>query len=104
VTGIRAVLAVAFSPDGRWLVCSYCDREVRFPTVAVLCGNRTARVSKRTNAIRRSQHLWDLTASIYKLLGIDPKDALPHPQGCVAYVSPLANGTVQSGGLLTEVM
>ena len=47
---------------------------------------------------------WDLAASIYKLLGIDPTDRLPHPQGCVAYVTPLASGAVPSGGLLTEIM
>jgi hypothetical protein len=47
---------------------------------------------------------WDLSASMYKLLGIDPLGRLPHPQGCVAYVTPLAGGDVQSGGLLTEIM
>jgi hypothetical protein len=52
----------------------------------------------------RPVYPWDLAASIYKLLGIDPKGKLPHPQGCVAYVSPLANGAVQSGGLLQEIM
>src|ERR1039457_689339 len=52
----------------------------------------------------RPVYPWDLSASIYKLLGIDPQGRLPHPQGCVAYVSPLAGGNVQSGGLLTEIM
>jgi hypothetical protein len=52
----------------------------------------------------RPVYPWDLAASIYKLLGIDPKGKLPHPQGCVAYVSPIAGGNVQSGGLLTEIM
>jgi hypothetical protein len=52
----------------------------------------------------RPVYPWDLTASIYQLLGIDPHGRLPHPQGCVAYVSPLASGTVQSGGLLKEIM
>jgi hypothetical protein len=52
----------------------------------------------------RPVYPWDLAASIYKLLGIDPHGKLPHPQGCIAYVSPLASGTVQSGGLLTEIM
>jgi hypothetical protein len=52
----------------------------------------------------RPVYPWDLAASIYKQLGIDPHGKLPHPQGCVAYVSPLASGTVQSGGLLTEIM
>jgi len=52
----------------------------------------------------RPVYPWDLAASIYKLLGIDPHGKLPHPQGCVAYVSPLAGGNLQSGGLLTEIM
>jgi uncharacterized protein (DUF1501 family) len=56
------------------------------------------------NVRDRPVYPWDLAASVYKLLGIDPQGKLPHPQGCVAYVSPLANGTVQSGGLLTEIM
>ncbi len=48
---------------------------------------------------------WDLTASIYKLLGIDYMGKLPHPQDCgVAYINPLATGQVPSGGLLTEIM
>jgi hypothetical protein len=29
---------------------------------------------------------------------------LPHPHGCVAYVTALASGELQSGGLLTEIM
>ena len=52
----------------------------------------------------RPVYPWDLAASIYRLLGIDPQGRLPHPQGCVAYVSPLAGGNVQSGGMLTEIM
>ena len=52
----------------------------------------------------RPVYPWDLSASIYRLMGIDPHGRLPHPQGCVAYVSPLAAGGVQSGGLLTEIM
>lgn len=52
----------------------------------------------------RPVYPWDLSASMYKLLGIDPHGHLPHPQGCVAYVSPIASGTVPSGGLLTEIM
>lgn len=48
---------------------------------------------------------WDLTASIYKLMGIDYTAKLPHPQDCgVAYLNPLATGEVPSGGLLTEIM
>jgi uncharacterized protein (DUF1501 family) len=50
------------------------------------------------NVRDRPVYPWDLSASIYKLLGIDPTGRLPHPQGCVAYVSPLG------GSLLTEIM
>ncbi len=53
---------------------------------------------------QRPVYPWDLTASIYKLLGIDPQERLPHPQGCVACVTPLASGTAPSGGFLAEIM
>ena len=36
--------------------------------------------------------------------GDRPRGRLPHPQGCAAYVTPLASGGVQSGGMLTEIM
>jgi hypothetical protein len=52
----------------------------------------------------RPVYPWDFTASIYKLLGIEPTERLPHPQGCVAYVTPLATGSLPSGGLLREIM
>ncbi|OHB65906.1 MAG: hypothetical protein A2V70_10665 [Planctomycetes bacterium RBG_13_63_9] len=52
----------------------------------------------------RPVYPWDLSASMYTLLGIDPTGTLPHPHGCVAYVTPVASGSVQSGGLLSEVM
>ena len=52
----------------------------------------------------RPVYPWDFSASVYKLLGIDPTGKLPQPQGCVAYVTPLANGSVPSGGMLTEIM
>ncbi|MBI5832124.1 MAG: DUF1501 domain-containing protein [Armatimonadetes bacterium] len=52
----------------------------------------------------RPVYPWDLTASMYRLLGIDPLGKLPHPQGCIAYVTPLAAGDVPSGGPLTEIM
>jgi len=52
----------------------------------------------------RPVYPWDLSASIYRLMGIDPMGRLPHPHGCVAYVTPIASGAVQSGGLLTEIM
>jgi len=52
----------------------------------------------------RPVYPWDLTASIYTLLGIDPLGRLPHPRGCVARVTPLGTGEVPSGGLLWEIM
>ena len=52
----------------------------------------------------RTLYPWDLSASMYTLLGIDPKSRLPHPHGCVAYVTPPANGDLQTGGLLKEIM
>jgi len=53
---------------------------------------------------KRPVYPWDLSASIYKLLGIDPNGRLPHPRGCVAYVTPRTGGKIDSGGLLTEIM
>jgi hypothetical protein len=53
---------------------------------------------------QRPIYPWDLSASMYKLMGIDPLGRLPHPQGCVAYVTPLASGSLPSGGLLREIM
>jgi hypothetical protein len=59
----------------------------------------------RGEALRdRPVYPWDLSASIYKLLGIDPHGKLPHPHGCVAYVSPASGGAMPSGGVLTEIM
>jgi hypothetical protein len=52
----------------------------------------------------RPAYPWDLTASIYKLLGINPADRLPHPQGCVAYVTQMSKGDRPTGGLLKEIM
>jgi len=52
----------------------------------------------------RPTYPWDLTASMYTLLGIDPLGTLPHPHGCVAYVTPVGSGNLESGGLLTEIM
>jgi len=52
----------------------------------------------------RPVYPWDLSASMYQLLGIDPLGKLPHPRGCVAYVTPLATGEVPTGGLLKEIM
>ena len=54
--------------------------------------------------VKRPVYPWDLSASIYKLLGIDPNGKLPHPRGRVVYVTPRTGGKIASGGLLTEIM
>lgn len=56
------------------------------------------------NVIEREIYPWDLTASIYELLGIDPAGTLPHPEGRLAHVSPLAAGGIETGGVLREIM
>jgi len=53
---------------------------------------------------KRPVYPWDLSASIYHLMGIDPKGKLPHPRGSVAFVTPLSNAKVKSDGMLTEIM
>jgi hypothetical protein len=52
----------------------------------------------------RPVYPWDLVASIYNLLGISPTERLPHPQGCVAYVTQSSKGDRPTGGLLKEIM
>lgn len=54
--------------------------------------------------VRRPIYPWDLSASIYWLLGIDPHGRLPHPQGCVAYVTPPQSAGFPGGGMLKEIM
>jgi hypothetical protein len=46
----------------------------------------------------------DLIGSTYELLGIDTNARLPHPQGDVAKVTPVAIEGVKSGGRLVEIM
>ena len=47
---------------------------------------------------------WDMWESVYRLLGIDPSDALPNPTGCVAPVSQATACSLPRGGILTEIM
>lgn len=56
------------------------------------------------NVMERKIYPWDLIASMYELLGIDPFGTLPHPEGKIAYVSPLATGDIETGGILREIM
>ena len=52
----------------------------------------------------RPVYPWDLSATIYRLLGIDPDSKLPHPQGCVARVIPPPGEKTKSGGILKEII
>lgn len=62
--------------------------------------------SRGEEVIERPVYPWDLTASIYELMGIDPNGTLPTPDGKTAYISPLADPglKIESGGLLREIM
>jgi len=52
----------------------------------------------------RPVYPWDLTNTIYGLLGIDTNATLPHPQGLDVRVSPTAADDYETGGLLTEIV
>lgn len=72
-------------------------------------GFKGANVVGQTNAngekvVTRPVYPWDLSQSIYKLMGIDINEHLPHPTGCVAYVIPPEIRKRQSGGILSEIM
>jgi uncharacterized protein (DUF1501 family) len=56
--------------------------------------------------VERPVYPWDLTASIYELLGIDPFGTLPTQDGKNLHFNPLADSgqAVKSGGLLREIM
>jgi uncharacterized protein (DUF1501 family) len=49
---------------------------------------------------------WDLAATLYELMGIDPAGTLPTPDGRQAVISPLYDPAVSldSGGVLREIM
>jgi uncharacterized protein (DUF1501 family) len=51
----------------------------------------------------RPVYPWDLTASIYQLLGINPRGTLPNPRDEFAYVVPNQKENL-SGGILNEIM
>ncbi len=62
---------------------------------------------KGETVVERPIYPWDLTGSMYQLLGIDPNAKLPHPQGRTVYVSPFASNEIpekETGGLLKEIM
>ncbi|MFA5394089.1 MAG: DUF1501 domain-containing protein [Candidatus Ratteibacteria bacterium] len=51
----------------------------------------------------RPVYPWDLTGSIYELMGIDPDGFLPHPEGLKLRLTP-GPGEAKSGGRLKEIM
>ena len=68
-------------------------------------GNVVGQTDKNgEKVLSRPVYPWDLSQSIYKLVGIDINAKLPHPTGCVAYVIPREIRSRQSGGLLSEIM
>ncbi len=46
----------------------------------------------------------DVISSMYELLGIDPAEKLPHPDGLDVRVTPTASEGLKTGGLLKEIM
>ena len=52
----------------------------------------------------RPVYPWDLWESVYLLMGIDPNDRLPNPDGCTAYVSPATACSYARGGILKEIV
>ena len=60
--------------------------------------------SRGEEAKERPVYPCDLIGSMYELLGIDTNGRLPHPQGEVAKVTPVATEGVKSGGRLVEIM
>ncbi|MBM3495689.1 MAG: DUF1501 domain-containing protein [Armatimonadetes bacterium] len=52
----------------------------------------------------RPVYPWDLTRSMYMLLGIDPDGTLPHPRNVPVRVCASASDGIKTGGPLTEIM
>jgi len=52
----------------------------------------------------RPVYPWDLTRSIYELMGIDPDGTMPHPDGRMVRITPAATEVPESAGRLNEIM
>ena len=59
--------------------------------------------AKGETVAERPVYPWDLIATIYQQLGIDPDGTLPHPQGLKVRVTPAASSEIPTGGRLTEL-
>ena len=80
-----------------------------FSTVVAGGGFKGGRVvgasdDKGEKVKERPVYPWDLIASMYELLGIDPRAKLPHPRGDEIYVTPSADEGYEMGGRLKEIM
>jgi hypothetical protein len=60
--------------------------------------------AKGENVKDRPVYPWDLMASMYELLGIDPNAKLPHPEGKTISAIPSKEEGYETGGRLTEIM
>ena len=52
----------------------------------------------------RPVYPWDLTASMYELLGIDPDSTFPRNDDESVRLTPKIAGNIKSGGRLKEIM
>jgi hypothetical protein len=80
-----------------------------FSTLVAGGGFQPGRVVGATDARgeevkERPVYPWDLTGSIYELLGIDPDGSIQHPQGQMVRLTPGPGDGVKSGGRLKEIM
>jgi len=60
--------------------------------------------AKGEHVKERPVYPWDLIASMYELLGIDPDATLRHPQGRTVRITPTAKEDYKMGGRLKEIM
>jgi len=80
-----------------------------FSMVVAGGGFKGGRVIGSSNAtgeevVDRPVYPWDLIASIYELLGIDPAATIRHPQGDEIRITPAEDELAQGGGRLREIM
>ncbi len=69
-------------------------------------GGRVVGASDAKGEAVKDRPVWpcDLLASMYTLLGIDPRARLPHPEGLDLHVSPAPGEGAEMGGILKEIM
>ena len=60
--------------------------------------------AKGMEVVERPVYPWDLTGTIYELMGIDPESLLQHPLGQKVRITPVAQDGFKSGGRLKELV